>query len=90
MAGATLLALFLVFAMGAVVIKLLGHDLRTFIVSLAFPNIGNMGLPLCLFAFGPEGLAMAVAYFMIISIAHFSIGMAIASEIGRASCRERV
>lgn len=79
MAGATFMALALVFCMGFVLIKLLGHDVRTYIVSLAFPNIGNMGLPLCLFAFGPEGLALAVAYFMVISIAHFSIGMAIAS-----------
>ena len=79
MAGATFMALALVFVMGGLIIKLLGHDLRTYIVSLAFPNIGNMGLPICLFAFGPEGLALAVAYFMVISIAHFSIGMAIAS-----------
>ena len=79
MAGATFMALSLVFIMGALLIRLLGHDMRTYIVSLAFPNIGNMGLPLCLFAFGPEGLALAVAYFMVISIAHFSIGMAIAS-----------
>lgn len=79
MAGATFMALALVFVMGGLIIRLLGHDLRSYIVSLAFPNIGNMGLPICLFAFGPEGLALAVAYFMVISIAHFSIGMAIAS-----------
>ena len=79
MAGATFMALGLVSLMGVLVIKLMGHDVRTYIVSLAFPNIGNMGLPLCLFAFGPQGLALAVAYFMVISIAHFSIGMAIAS-----------
>jgi predicted permease len=79
MAGATFMALASVFLMGGLIIRLLGHDLRTYIVSLAFPNIGNMGLPICLFAFGPEGLALAVAYFMVISIAHFSIGMAIAS-----------
>lgn len=79
MAVATMMTLGLVLAMGYVVIRLLGHDVRSFIVSLAFPNVGNMGLPVCLFAYGLEGLALAVAYLMIISITHFSIGMAIAS-----------
>ena len=76
---ATILCLVLVSLVAWIVIRVSGHDVRALIVSMAFPNVGNMGLPLALFAFGEEGLALAVAYFMVISIAHFSIGMAIAS-----------
>lgn len=76
---ATLLCLLLVSVIASVVIKIMGHNIRAFLVSMAFPNVGNMGLPLALFAFGEQGLALAVAYFMVISIAHFSLGMAIAS-----------
>lgn len=64
---------------GWLVIKAQGHDFRIFLPSLVFPNIGNMGLPLCWFAFGDQGLALAVAYFMVISILHFSLGMALGS-----------
>lgn len=79
MALASVLALVLLLSLSYGVIKLLGHDVRLFSVSLTFANVGNMGLPLCLFAFGQEGLALAVAYFMVISIVHFSFGTALAS-----------
>ena len=79
MAIATLMVLLLISFISIVIIKLLAHDWRIFYVSMAFPNVGNLGLPLSLFAFGEEGLALAVAYFMVISIAHFSLGMAVAT-----------
>jgi len=79
MALATVMVLITVTLIALLVIRLQGHSFRTFYVSLAFPNVGNLGLPLALFAFGNEGLAFAVAYFMVISIAHFSIGMAVAT-----------
>lgn len=79
MALATVMVLITVTLIALLVIRLQGHSFRTFYVSLAFPNVGNLGLPLALFAFGNEGLALAVAYFMVISIAHFSIGMAVAT-----------
>jgi|TARA_B110000116_G_scaffold226238_1_gene206589 predicted permease len=49
----------------------------TFLPSLLFPNCGNMGLPLCLFAFGEEGLALALGYFLVMMLGHFSIGILI-------------
>lgn len=79
MALATAMVLIIVTLIAVPVIRLQGHSFRAFYVSLAFPNVGNLGLPLALFAFGDEGLALAVAYFMVISIAHFSIGMAVAT-----------
>ena len=54
-------------------------DLRSFLVPLVFGNFGNMGLPLCLFAFGEEGLAIGLGIFLITTIVHFSLGAAILS-----------
>jgi len=39
-----------------------------------------MGLPLTLFAFGPAGFALSIAYFTIASLANFTLGQAIASR----------
>lgn len=79
MALATGLTLLIVLIVGYLLIRVQGHEVSTYLVSLAFPNVGNMGLPLAFFAFGDQGLALAVGYFMVISIAHFSVGMAIAT-----------
>jgi len=38
-----------------------------------------MGLPLCLLAFGDEGLALGITYFAINSFFHFTLGVAISS-----------
>lgn len=46
-------------------IRASGGDLRALLPSVTFPNNGNMGLPLCLFAFGQEGLALAVGFFIV-------------------------
>ena len=54
--GAYALALVAGMAMGVAVSKLLGLDIRVYAPVLAFSNSGNMGLPLCLFAFGEAGL----------------------------------
>lgn len=47
---------------------------QPYLACLLFPNTGNMGLPLCLFTFGETGLAIALAYFMLLSVVHFSLG----------------
>ena len=46
-------------------IRAVGGDIRALLPSVTFPNNGNMGLPLCLFAFGQEGLALAVGFFIV-------------------------
>lgn len=60
---------------GYALVRAMGVDARAYLSSLLFPNVGNMGLPLCLLAFGDEGLALALAWYMVNSIAHFSIGL---------------
>tara|TARA_R110002073_G_scaffold7536_5_gene42955 strand:+ start:697 stop:1575 length:879 start_codon:yes stop_codon:yes gene_type:complete len=59
--------------------RLQGIPWRDHLPSLVFPNSGNMGLPLALFAFGEQGLAVALTIFMIIAVAHFTLGVAILS-----------
>ncbi len=61
------------------VLKLLKVDLHAFLPSQMFPNCGNMGLPLCLLAFGDEGLALGITYFTVNAVLHFSIGMSISA-----------
>lgn len=46
---------------------------------ITFPNWGNLGLPLCLFAFGDTGLSYAIAFFVVGSVTQFSLGVVIAS-----------
>lgn len=73
----------LVAVAGYVLVRAMRVDTRAYLSCLLFPNVGNMGLPLCLLAFGDEGLALALAWFMVNSVAHFSIGV-VAFSGGRA------
>lgn len=59
-------------------------DIPGFLPPLLFPNNGNMGLPLCLFAFGELGLALALGSFMVMMIATFTVGLLIVSPSGWA------
>ncbi|GHU16963.1 membrane protein [Betaproteobacteria bacterium] len=55
----------------------LHYNPRAFVPSMVFSNVGNMGLPLTLLAFGQEMLPAAIALFMIFSMVHFTIGIRI-------------
>ena len=44
------------------------------------PNTGNMGLPICLFAYGSQGLGVAGAISSIIILFHFTLGVFLASK----------
>ncbi|PUB18437.1 auxin efflux family transporter [Yoonia sediminilitoris] len=50
------------------VVRLMRLDVATFVAPLAFGNTGNLGLPLALFAFGQEGLGLAVVVFAVMAI----------------------
>jgi predicted permease len=52
---------------------------RGLILASMYPNAGNLGLPLALFAFGPEGLAAAVVVFCVGLLFYFSFGVMIVS-----------
>jgi len=57
--------------------------LPPYLPAMMFGNTGNVGLPVCLFAFGQEGLALAVAFLVVTATLNFTLGVAIAA--GRAS-----
>jgi malate permease and related proteins len=61
---------------------LLKLSVPTYLPPLIFPNNGNMGLPLCLFAFGQTGLALALGSFMVMMIATFTVGLVLVTEGG--------
>jgi len=65
---------------GIIVLKLLNRDIVRLLPPLILPNTGNMGMPLCLFAFGIEGLAIATAITSTILVLHFSLGILLASR----------
>ena len=85
MAFAAVLVVAVTAAISIVILKLWGLQLSVYLPALIFPNSGNMGLPLVLFAFGESGLALAVAFFATIALIQFSLGIYIAS--GSASVR---
>ena len=44
------------------------------------PNTGNMGLPICLFAYGSEGLGIAASISALIILCHFTLGIFLADR----------
>ena len=78
-AAATVVAISFYLAVGAITLRALGLKWRTFLPSLAFPNAGNLGLPLALYAAGEEGLNYAIVIFAITSIINLTAGQAIAA-----------
>ena len=62
------------------------QPMSTYLPASTFANCGNIGLPLALFAFGKDGLALAIAYLAVHGVFNFVIGQALAA--GRFSLRE--
>lgn len=66
-------------AVNTVVLKLLDKPLQGWLHPLTFPNWGNLGLPLCMFAFGSEGLTLALAFYAVASVVQLTLGFLIAA-----------
>ena len=47
---------------------------------LIMPNTGNMGLPICLFAYGSQGLGVSAAISALIILCHFTLGVFLAAR----------
>lgn len=80
--GLALTVLTATLVVSALVIRITGQSFRVFLPSLTFPNVGNMGIPLCMLAFGEVGLALSLAWMMLYAVVHFSLGLAIVSGQG--------
>jgi len=65
---------------GLLILKFLKKDIYRLLPPLILPNTGNMGMPICLFAYGKMGLAIATAATAMILVFHFSIGILLASK----------
>lgn len=76
---AVVAVLLLTAVLAAMLCRVQGLPWRNYLPSLVFPNTGNMGVPLALFAFGETGLAVALTVFMLVAIAQFTLGVAILS-----------
>lgn len=73
------LACYAAFAVLALaLVKLARLDVPSYLPSLIFPLTGSMGLPVSYFAYGDEGLALAIVYFTFGAIGTFTAGAAIA------------
>jgi len=59
-------------------------ELSAFLMVVMFSNSGNYGLPVVLFAFGPDALAYATAYFVAGSVMTYTLGVFLAAA-GRRS-----
>ena len=72
-----------------VLTKVLRLDPRAYVPVLTFRNSGNLGLPVCLFAFGEAGLSFAICIFVIASLSGLTLGRAIyaGSTAGEALLR---
>ena len=66
--------------LGILVLKILDKDIYRLLPPLILPNTGNMGIPICLFAYGKMGLAIAAAITSVIVIFHFSLNILLASR----------
>lgn len=60
---------------GWAMLRVMKLEIGTYLPPLIFPNNGNMGLPLCLFAYGQTGLALALGSFMVMMVATFTVGL---------------
>ena len=79
MFGAALCAIAGFCILGLVTLKLMRLSLNSYLPALMFPNTGNMGLPLSLFAFHEAGLALAVVYFGCTVTLQFTLGISISA-----------
>ena len=65
---------------GIIFLKFLNKDVITELPPFILPNTGNMGLPLCLFAYGNQGLGVAATISSLVILFHFTLGVFLASK----------
>ena len=65
---------------GVVFLLFLKKDAITELPPLILPNTGNMGVPICLFAYGTQGLGVASAIASVIILFHFTLGVFLAKK----------
>lgn len=54
-------------------LRLMNHSLSSYLPAITMPNSGSLGLPLVLLAFGDDGLAFGVAFYVLIAIFQYTV-----------------
>ena len=76
-----LLAIILFSIVGIITLYILKtKDIVRELPPLILPNTGNMGLPICLFAYGSQGLGVSAAISSLIILFHFTLGVFLADR----------
>ncbi len=83
--GAALLFILLSGLLAWPLARLSGASWRAFLPCTMFTNVGPVGIPLIVLAFGADGLAPAVVLLVISNLLHFTLGSAVMS--GRVDWR---
>ena len=65
---------------GMIFLSFMKKDVIMELPPFILPNTGNMGLPICLFAYGSQGLGVAGAISSLIILFHFTLGVFLASK----------
>ena len=65
---------------GLILLYILKRDLSMELPPMILPNTGNMGIPICLFAYGSQGLGVAAAIASVIILFHFTLGIFLAKK----------
>ena len=65
---------------GILFLFFLKRDVISELPPLILPNTGNMGVPICLFAYGTSGLGVASAIASVIILLHFTVGVLLAKK----------
>ena len=65
---------------GLLFLFILKKDIISELPPLILPNTGNMGVPICLFAYGTAGLGVASAIASVIILLHFTLNVLLAKK----------
>ena len=65
---------------GVIFLLLLKKDFISELPPLILPNTGNMGIPICLFAYGELGMGIAAAISSLIVLLHFTLNIFLAKR----------
>lgn len=73
--GAAILATVVIVPLCWLVLKFGRLPMRPYLGSMSFTNVGSLGLSVCLLEYGAPGLALGLAYTLVIVVALFTLGM---------------
>ena len=76
----SLIAIFAFALVGVIFLVFLKKEIIRELPPFVLPNVGNMGLPICLFAYGNLGLGIAATISSLVIFFHFTINVLLASK----------